>query len=36
VLEGNPAGLPLEYGVKNLEELFIRVAKEPLTEKAEQ
>jgi ABC-2 type transport system ATP-binding protein len=30
VLEGNPAALPLEHGVKNLEELFIRVAKEPL------
>ncbi|MCL1985297.1 MAG: ABC transporter ATP-binding protein [Betaproteobacteria bacterium] len=30
VLEGNPAGLPLEHGAKNLEELFIRVAKEAL------
>jgi ABC-2 type transport system ATP-binding protein len=34
VLEGNPAALLLEHGTKNLEELFIRVAKEPLyTEK---
>jgi len=30
VLEGNPAELPLEHGAKNLEDLFIRVAKEPL------
>jgi hypothetical protein len=29
-IPGNPAGLPREYGVKNLEELFIRVAREPL------
>ena len=34
VLEGNPAALLLEHGKKNLEELFIHVAKEPLyTEK---
>jgi len=30
VLEGNPTELPLEHGARNLEELFIRVAKEPL------
>jgi ABC-2 type transport system ATP-binding protein len=30
VLAGNPAALPHEHGVNNLEELFIRVAKEPL------
>ena len=30
VLEGNPVELPLEHGAKNLEELFIRVAREPL------
>ena len=30
VLEGNPVELPLAHGAKNLEDLFIRVAKEPL------
>ena len=30
VLEGNPVALPREHGVDNLEELFIRVAQEPL------
>ena len=30
MLEGKPAELPLAHGAKNLEELFIRVAKEPL------
>jgi ABC-2 type transport system ATP-binding protein len=30
VLEGEPAALPREHGVKNLEELFVRVAREPL------
>ena len=29
VLEGDPAGLPFAHGVQNLEDLFIRVAKEP-------
>ena len=29
LLEGKPAELPAAYGAKNLEELFIRVAKEP-------
>jgi len=31
LLEGNPRTLPQEYGMRNLEELFIAVAKEPLT-----
>src|SRR5215831_12035055 len=30
LLEGNPKSLPLEYGKRNLEELFITVAREPL------
>ncbi|MDH7599032.1 MAG: ABC transporter ATP-binding protein [Sedimentisphaerales bacterium] len=30
LLEGNPRTLPGEYGMRNLEELFIAVAKEPL------
>ena len=30
VLEGSPVGLPLAHKTKNLEELFIRVAREPL------
>jgi ABC-2 type transport system ATP-binding protein len=30
VLEGDPAALPRAHGVSNLEELFIRVAREPL------
>jgi len=31
LLEGNPQTLPQEHGKKNLEELFITVAREPLT-----
>jgi ABC-2 type transport system ATP-binding protein len=31
LLEGNPKTLPREYGKKTLEELFITVAREPLT-----
>lgn len=31
LLEGNPATLPQEHGKKTLEELFIAVAREPLT-----
>ncbi len=31
LLEGNPKTLPREYGKANLEELFITVAREPLT-----
>ena len=31
LLEGNPKSLPQEYGKKNLEDLFITVAREPLT-----
>ena len=31
LLEGNPKTLPAEYGKQNLEELFIAVAREPLT-----
>ncbi len=31
LLEGNPKTLPQEYGKKTLEELFITVAREPLT-----
>ena len=31
LLEGDPKKLPAEYGKKNLEELFITVAREPLT-----
>ncbi|MEY4747191.1 MAG: hypothetical protein RLZZ416_240 [Candidatus Parcubacteria bacterium] len=31
LLEGDPAALPREYGKKNLEELFISVAREPLS-----
>lgn len=30
LLEGNPKTLPLEHGKKNLEELFISIAREPL------
>ena len=30
LLEGNPKTLPQEHGKKDLEELFIAVAKEPL------
>lgn len=31
LLEGNPKDLPRQYGKKNLEELFIAVAREPLS-----
>ncbi|OGZ02458.1 MAG: ABC transporter ATP-binding protein, partial [Candidatus Liptonbacteria bacterium RIFCSPLOWO2_01_FULL_53_13] len=31
LLEGNPKTLPREYGKANLEELFITIAREPLT-----
>ncbi len=31
VLEGDPRELPARYGKKNLEELFITVAREPLS-----
>lgn len=31
LLEGNPATLPAEHGKKTLEELFITIAREPLT-----
>ena len=31
LLEGNPKSLPIEYGKQTLEELFITVAREPLT-----
>jgi ABC-2 type transport system ATP-binding protein len=31
LLEGNPKALPTEHGKENLEELFITVAREPLT-----
>jgi ABC-2 type transport system ATP-binding protein len=31
LLEGDPKILPKEYGKANLEELFITVAREPLT-----
>lgn len=31
LLEGNPRELPAQYGKKNLEELFIAVAREPLS-----
>jgi len=30
LLEGNPRTLPQEHGASSLEELFIRVAREPL------
>jgi ABC-2 type transport system ATP-binding protein len=32
LLEGNPHTLPQEHGSNTLEELFIRVAREPLAE----
>ncbi len=35
LLEGDPRTLPQEHGSTNLEELFIHVAREPLTGKAE-
>jgi ABC-2 type transport system ATP-binding protein len=31
LLSGNPKTLPSEYGKKDLEELFITVAREPLS-----
>jgi ABC-2 type transport system ATP-binding protein len=31
LLEGNPRTLPAEHGKSNLEDLFIAVAREPLT-----
>lgn len=31
ILEGNPRELPTQYGKKNLEELFIAIAREPLS-----
>jgi len=30
LLEGDPQGLPQQYGARSLEELFIRLAREPL------
>jgi ABC-2 type transport system ATP-binding protein len=36
LLEGDPRALPREHGVRNLEELFIRLAREPLAHPAEQ
>jgi ABC-2 type transport system ATP-binding protein len=35
LLEGDPRSLPREHGVPNLEELFIRLAREPLAHPAE-
>jgi ABC-2 type transport system ATP-binding protein len=35
LLEGKPKTLPAEHGAPTLEELFIRVAREPLAEVAE-
>jgi ABC-2 type transport system ATP-binding protein len=32
LLEGNPRTLPHEHGAASLEELFIRVAREPLVD----
>jgi len=34
LLEGDPRGLPQEHGTHNLEELFIRLAREPLAQPA--
>jgi ABC-2 type transport system ATP-binding protein len=34
LLEGDPKRLPGEHGTRNLEELFIRLAREPLTHRA--
>ena len=31
LLSGNPKALPSEYGKKDLEELFITIAREPLS-----
>ena len=36
LLEGNPRTLPMEHGARSLEDLFIRVAREPLAHGAEQ
>lgn len=36
LLEGNPKELPNQYGKKNLEELFIAIAKEPLSFESKQ
>jgi ABC-2 type transport system ATP-binding protein len=36
LLTGDPRALPREHGVRNLEELFIRLAREPLAHPAEQ
>jgi ABC-2 type transport system ATP-binding protein len=33
LLEGDPKQLPGEHGVRNLEELFIRLAREPLMQR---
>ena len=33
LLQGNPQRLPHEHGVRNLEELFIRLAREPLVQR---
>ena len=33
LLEGDPKALPHEHGAETLEELFIRLAREPLTER---
>jgi ABC-2 type transport system ATP-binding protein len=35
LLEGNPLDLPQEHGAATLEELFIRVAREPLVNAVE-
>jgi ABC-2 type transport system ATP-binding protein len=34
LLEGDPKALPQEHGAADLEELFIRVAREPLVQPA--
>jgi ABC-2 type transport system ATP-binding protein len=36
LMEGNPRTLPQEHGAATLEELFIRVAREPLAQRTEQ
>jgi len=36
LLAGNPKTLPQEHGVDTLEELFIRIAREPLPYRQEQ
>ena len=35
LLEGDPKRLPHEHGAATLEELFIRIAREPLASRAE-